>query len=438
MTQTDPAAVPPLVEHLFRTEAARLVGVLTRLLGPAQLSLAEDVTQDALVAALHHWPRSGIPDNPSAWLLQVARRKALDALRREQSFESRAESLGAELDALAERRARAGEAALDSLFADDQLTMILLCCHPAISPDSRVALTLKTVGGFSVGEIARAFFAEESAIAQRLVRAKRALRDEQAPFAVPPAAELPARLGAVLDVLYLMFNEGYATHEGEALLRRDLCAEALRLAELLLTRSETAEPRVRALAALFCFHSSRLETRTDDDGALVRLADQDRTHWDRALITRGLLHFERSAAGEVLTTYHLEAEIAHCHALAASWSATDWPRILAAYDRLLAMTGSAVVALNRVVALREMHGADVARRELDGLAGIPELTRYHLYHGVRAELLDALGNREEAVRAYEEALGLARSAPVQGLIRRRLGEIGGGHVDSSAVRPSSG
>jgi RNA polymerase sigma factor (sigma-70 family) len=258
-TDDAPRVVAPLVEHLFREEAGRLTSLLTRLLGPAQLALAEDVVQEAFIAALGHWPRTGVPSNPSAWLLQVARRKALDALRRDRLLAAREPEIGAELDAAVEAASAAGPETGDDPFADDQLRMILLCCHPVVSAESRVALALKLVSGLSVGEIARALLADERAVAQRLVRAKRALREANVSFDLPEGAALAARLDAVHDVLYLMFNEGHTAHEGASLLRRDLCDEALRLTTRLLHDARTASPATHALAALFEFHASMRE-----------------------------------------------------------------------------------------------------------------------------------------------------------------------------------
>jgi RNA polymerase sigma-70 factor (ECF subfamily) len=429
-----PDGVGDVVEHLFRTESARLTAILTRILGPAHLELAEDSTQEALLAALKHWPVDGVPSNPSAWLLQVARRRALDALRRDASTVDDASS-NAAIEALV---AGPGDREVGEAIADDELRLIFLCCHPAVSRDSRVALTLKLAAGFGVGEIARAFLADETAVAQRLVRAKRALREALAgaPLTMPSAAEIPARLDAVLDVLYLMFNEGHTAHEGTSLLRRDLCHEALRLTELLLTSEATAEPRVHALAALFCFHAARLDARTDAIGALVRLPQQDRTRWDADLVARGVRHLDDSAWGDELTVYHLEAEIAGFHATAPSWEVTEWDRILAAYDLLLIATGSAVVALNRVVAVWHARSAGQALEELDALASRDALQDYHLYHAVRAELLMATGRAKEARTAYEAALGLARLEPARDLLRDRIAGLSGSHVDSEAPRPS--
>jgi RNA polymerase sigma-70 factor (ECF subfamily) len=424
-----------LIDHLFRTESGRLVALLVRLLGPAHLALAEDVTQEAFVAALQHWPHTGIPDTPAAWLLQVARRKALDALRRDRSLDGRAARIAAEFEQRASLVASASAGIGDALD-DEQLGLMFLCCHPAISEDSRVALTLRTVSGFSIGEIARAFLADERSVAQRLVRAKRSLRDTDADFALPEGADLRARMDAVLGVLYLMFNEGHTAHEGEELLRRDLCYESLRLAKLLVRDPRTVAPRVHALAALICFHAARLDARTDASGRLVRLRDQDRARWDAGLIGAGLRHLEQSAGGDELTAYHLEAEIASCHCTACTPEDTNWPRILEAYDRLSALTGSPVVALNRVVALHEVSGPRSAMEALEQLADVPALQRYHAYHGVRADLHTALGTPHEAAAAWRDALACARSGPVRRFIQGRLAALGAPDVDFAGPHPS--
>ena len=416
-------AVPGVVEHLFRSEAGRITALLVRRLGVDRLALAEDATQDALIAALHHWPRTGVPASPAAWLLQVARRKAIDALRRERTLQDRAGAIRDEAE-------RSMHDDRDEPIGDDQLALAFLCCHPALSTESRVALTLKLVGGFGVGEIARAFLADERAVAQRLVRAKRTLRAAEASFEVPAAEALPARIDSVLEALYLMFNEGYAAHEGDALLRRDCCAEALRLAEGLAPQAGARAPRVHALAALFCFHLARFDARTDAAGAVVRLADQDRTRWDRALIARGYRHFGASASGADLSAYHLEAELATCHLEAEAWADTDWDRILALYDRLLGITGSPVVALSRIVAAREAGRSGGALEEIDVLERIPAMRHYFPLHWVRGDLLADLGRTHEAAAALDTALGLAQCEPVRGLLRERLDALGRDDVDS--------
>lgn len=439
-TDDAPQLVAPLVEHLFRGEAGRLTALLTRLLGPAQLALAEDVVQEAFIAALGHWPRSGVPGNPSAWLLQVARRKALDALRRDRSLSERMPEIGAELDAAIAAASGATGEAVDDPFADDQLRMILLCCHPAVTAESRVALALKLVSGLSVAEIARALLADERAVAQRLVRAKRALREANASFEMPAVEALTARLDAVHDVLYLMFNEGHTAHEGETLLRRDLCNEAVRLVRRLLRDSRTASPTAHALAALFEFHAARFDAREDAEGLPVRLADQDRGRWDRAHISRGLAHLEAAASGDRITAFHAEARIASLHAIAPSWDATDWASIVAAYDTLLVLAPSPVAALNRVVAMHHADGAERAWRALRPLLRDGTLAGYAPAQAVRATLLAALGRPDEAREAWAAARALTPSLPLQRQAEQRLAELDAlllaRDVDSAELRPS--
>ncbi|MCE9601802.1 MAG: sigma-70 family RNA polymerase sigma factor [Gemmatimonadetes bacterium] len=438
--------IGPLVDRLFREEAGRLTALLTRLLGVEHMELAEDVVQEAFIAALGHWPRGGVPATPAAWLLQVAKRKAIDAMRRDRAFDQRIPEISAELEEAAQATlpeavpSDPDSSSVDDPFADDRLRMILLCCHPAVSPDSRVALTLKVVSGFGVAEIARAFLADERAIAQRLVRAKRALRDAGATFDMPDGPALNERLESVREVLYLMFNEGHVAHAGDQLVRHELSAEALRLTERLTRHASTASPTTHALAALFCFNAARFTARTGPDGAAVRLAEQDRSLWDGALIARGFHHLEAAATGSDLTAYHVEAEIASIHMMAPAWSATDWARIIAGYDRLMALTHSPVVALNRVVALRELRGAAAAWVPLEALVKEGSLDRYPLLHAVRGALLAELGHRDKAIAAWARARELTASGAMQRQMDQRLDELAelrpGNDVDSGGLRPS--
>ncbi|MEO1087208.1 MAG: sigma-70 family RNA polymerase sigma factor, partial [Acidobacteriota bacterium] len=296
-------SVHGLVEHLFRHQAGRLVAALVRSFGGAHLQLAEEVVQEALIAALRRWPFSGVPEKPAAWLHQVARNRALDRLRRDARFRDKEDAIVARLD----RYTAPPEIALAGDISDEQLRLVFLCCHPELSEDGRAALTLKLVGGFSVDEIARAFFARRSTIAQRLVRAQKRVRDRRLELELPAPEQLPTRLDAVLEAIYLIFNEGYAAHRGEDLVRRDLCAEALRLVEHLVAVDALARPKVHALAALLAFQASRLAARVDVDGDLLPLGNQDRSRWDGDLIRRGFAHLERAAAGDELTAYHLQA-----------------------------------------------------------------------------------------------------------------------------------
>jgi RNA polymerase sigma-70 factor (ECF subfamily) len=407
-----------MVDHLFRTRAGQMVAYLTRLFGPAHLELAEEVVQDALMKALQQWPYSGIPDNPSGWLFRVARNGALDVLRRDASFAGRATAVAAELT-----RAHDGETDLDRLcdtLADDELRMIFMCCHPSLPRESRVALSLKTVGGFSVDEIARAFLASPATIAQRLVRAKRQIRETGLSLDLPPAAEFPQRLGSVLEVIYLLFNEGYAAHQGDELIRVDLCREALRLARLVADAPATADPSAHALVALIAFQGARLDARVDSAGEMILLEDQDRSEWDQRLIALGFRYLDLSAEGSVETAYHLQAAIAAAHAATIDGASTLWPRILELYDQLLAIAPSPVVLLNRAVAVSRVEGVEHALRALIPLERDPTLRAYYLLPAIKGRLLEEIDRRDEAAECYREALARPASGPERRFLERRL------------------
>ncbi len=412
--------VQGLVDHLFRSAAGQMVSYLTRLLGPEHLELAEEVVQESLLKALQLWPHSGVPENPSGWLFQVARNAALDAVRRNRLLEEKAPQLISELQQGFTVPSPAENASTEQL-RDDELRMLCLCCHPELSRDARVALSLKMVGGFGVGEIARAFLAAEPTIAQRLVRAKRQIREQRLSLELPEGAALAARLDAVLEAIYLIFNEGYTAHAGAELVRQDICREALRLAHLL-ADSPLATPQVHALVALIAFQAARLPARVDDSGELVLLDDQDRNLWDQKLIALGFRHFGLAAEGKELTAYHVQAAIASTHAQASTPQATDWAAILALYDQLYALNPSPVVALNRAVALAKLEGAAAALPAVESLARDPALANYYLLPAVRGHLLLELGHRTEAAHAFQEALALPCSEPERRFLRRKLAE----------------
>lgn len=426
-----------------------MVAALTRSLGPAWLPLAEEAVQDALLQALKRWPFHGVPDQPGAWLYRVARNRALDRLRRDASFRGKEEAVRRSLLDAAPPDPEAG-ARLPGEVTDDQLRLIFLCCHPELPRDGRVALTLKTVAGFSVGEIARAFLVRGTTVAQRLVRAQRRIRRREIPFEMPDPEQLPERLDAVLEVLYLFFNEGYSAAGGDALVRADLCAEALRLTEHLAgyleSREEAfVEEEVRreagacgekdderglttgaaahALAALLCFQSSRLPARADERGDPVLLGEQDRRRWDQRLVQRAFAHLERAASGRRLTAYHLQAAIAAEHATAESLDATDWPAILRLYDQLHTLNPSPIVALNRAVALARVDGPAAALAALDALTDEPAVAHYYLFHATRGELLRQLHHPTQAATAYRRALECSMSEPEARFLRRRLAEL---------------
>ena len=432
-------SVPALVDHLFRHDAARMTATLARILGPAHIDLVEDVVQEALLTALGRWPHDGIPANPTAWLVQVAKHRALDVLRRERLAEDREATVREEIGRWSEREHAAS--ADDPVLLDDELRMIFTCCHPAIPADTRVALTLKLAGGFGTSEIARAFLAEETAILQRLVRAKRRIRDAGLSFEVPEGQDLPERLDSVLDVLYAMFTEGHTAHSGDALLRRDICEEAMRLGALLLRHPALAQPGVHALMALFHLHAARFETRADAGGDLLLLAEQDRSEWDQGHIAAGVRHLARSASGDAMTLYHLEAELAACHTLARSWAETDWSRILELYDAIIARTESPVVALNRAIAVAEVAGAVAALSALEALEGESSLRRYPPYEAARGEMLRRLGRYDEARIHFARAAERTVSEPVRRFLNRRIQECTAhthGAVENQEPNPSRG
>ncbi len=407
-----------LLEHLFRQMAGRMTAHLARLLGSARMDQAEEIAQDAMLRALQTWPYQGVPENPPAWLFRTARNLALDLLRREKMVERKHQDLRPEHSTPPE------DGDLDAELRDDELRMILMCCHPEIPREASVALSLKTVGGFSVREIARAFLTEEPTVAQRLVRAKRHIRDRGVTFDLPHGKELKPRLEAALEVLYFVFNEGYAAHEGEDLIRRDLCSEGLRLVRLIAS-SSFATPRAHALAAIMALQSARLPARVDALGNLVLLEDQDAALWDRQSIALGFHHFDLSMAGEELSEYHVQAAIGATHIRSGMAGAVDWSAILRLYDQLLEMSGSPVVALNRAVAVAKVHGPAEALAATDPLTANPALREYYLLLAARGHFLLQLNRRKEAAESFRAALERRCSEPERRLLRRKLGECEG-------------
>jgi RNA polymerase sigma factor (sigma-70 family) len=392
-----------VADDLFRREGARLVATLAAHLGTHRLQLAEDVVQESLVRALQTWPYRGIPENPAAWLTQTAKHIARDALRREQVWHRKEALITAEQEQWLTR----DEASGIHEISDDTLRMLFVCCHPQLSIEARLALALRTVCGLSPAEIGSAFLTSEAAIAKRLVRARQIIRDLRLPFAVPAAADLPARLDGVLTALYLLFNEGYKASSGDRLIREELCQEAIRLTRLLTACPATALPATKALLALMCLNAARLRARVNPTGEIVRLHQQDRHQWDARLIEEGILALGAASTGETISAYHLEAGIAACHCLAAHEESTDWPRILGLYDQLLLLKPTPIVAMNRSVALARVHGS---RAALDALESIPNrhsLEVRHLYHAIRASFLARLGRSDEARAAYQRAADLA-------------------------------
>ncbi len=392
-----------VADDLFRREGARLVATLAANLGTHRLQLAEDAVQEALVRALQTWPYRGIPENPAAWLAHAAKNLALDALRREQTWQRKEAQITAEQ----ERWLMREESPDEPHLADDTLRMLFVCFHPQLSIEAQLALALRTVCGMSPAEIAAAFLTSEAAIAKRLVRARQLIRDLRLPFAVPDAAELPQRLDGVLAALYLLFNEGYKASSGDRVIREELCHEAIRLARLLTTHPATALPATKALLALMCLNAARLKARLSINGEIVRLHHQDRSQWDARLIEEGVLALGAASVGEVISPYHLEAGIAACHCLAADEASTDWPRILHLYDQLLICKPTPIVAMNRSVALARVQGPKAGLKAVEGIPNRHSLEAQHLYHAIRASFLEELGHSAEARAAYQRAAALA-------------------------------
>jgi RNA polymerase sigma factor (sigma-70 family) len=403
-------AVDASLERVLREERSRLIASLVRILG--DWDLAEELVQEAAVAALEHWPAHGLPRNPGAWLMTTARRRAIDRLRRDARFRQRLEQLGKEADEM-ERPIPTG----GPLAADDRLRLLFTCCHPALSREAQVALTLRTVGGLDSAQVARAFLVPESTIAQRLVRAKRKIRDAGIPFRVPEASELPGRLAQVLAVLYLVFNEGYLASDGAAVDRRDLARDAEWLTSLLVRlMPDEAEPL--GLLALMRLHLARVEARFAPDGSLILLPDQDRSRWDAVAIAEAGDLVERGMRMRRPGPNLLQAAIVSVHATAPSYAGTDWAEIVALYDRLFSLQPTPVVALNRALALAELAGPGAALAEIEPLAA--RLDAYHLFHAARGELLRRLGRLDEARAADRRALTLTDNPAERRLLEARL------------------
>lgn len=413
-----PDSTAEIAADLFRRESARLVATLTAHLGTHRLQLAEDVVQEALVRALQTWPYRGVPENPAAWLTQTAKNLALDHLRREQRWHEKEDGIAQEHA----RWAATPSAAAEEGIADDRLRMMFVCFHPQLSEESQTALALRTLCGFSAGEIAAAFLSSEAAIEKRLVRARQRIRELALPFTVPEPHELPARLDGVLRTLYLLFNEGYKASSGDRLVRADLCHEAIRLALLLTAHDATRQPQTHALLALMLLNAARLSARTDNAGNLLRLREQDRSTWDGALIARGLHYLSLAATGDVLSEYHLQAGIAACHCTAASYEATDWPRILAFYDQLARLDDSPVVALNRAVAIAHVRGPQAGIDAIGAIRNAQALDGYYLHYAVIADFELQLGKFAAAAEHLRAALPLARLDSERALLSKRLAE----------------
>ena len=410
------------IDAVWRIESAKLIAGLARMV--RDVGLAEELAQDALVVALEQWPTSGVPDNPGAWLMTTAKHRAIDRLRRHKLQERKHEEIGRDLELDQEETYTEVELAADDHIGDDMLRLIFTACHPVLSMDARVALTLRLLGGLTTDEIARAFLVPEPTVAQRIVRAKRTLTEAQVPFEVPRGQELTERLAAVLGVIYLIFNEGYSATAGDDWMRPALCEEALRLGRVL-AELAPREPEVHGLVALMEIQASRAKARTGPTGEPILLLDQNRAQWDRLLIRRGLASLERAERlSEQRGIYTSQAAIAACHARARTAEATDWRRIATLYAELAQIAPSPVVELNRAVAVSMAAGPAAALAIVEGLAGEPSLKGYHLLPSVRGDLLRKLGRTEEAKREFERAASLTRNARERDLLLGRARECG--------------
>ena len=408
-----------LTDHLFRHESGRIVSILTGIFGIERLQLAEDVVQEAMVRALQTWPYYGVPKNPAAWLTQTAKNLALDVIRREKNFQHKQEQIIGTFEQWGGEGTE-GEAAFESEIRDDRLRLMFACCHPVIPPEAQAALALKTLCGFSPAEIAKAFLTTEAAIAKRLTRARQKIKEWRVPFEIPSGEEMGPRLEGVLQTLYLLFNEGYKASSGPSLIREELCREAIRLAVLLANHPAITQPRVNALAALMLLNAARLPSRLDQEGKILRLEEQDRSRWDRAMIAQGMFHLARSAAGNELSEYHLQAGIAAVHSAAQDYPSTDWPQILALYDRLIELDDSPVVALNRAVALAQVQGPRAGIDAIEKMRHQRTLETYYLLYAVLAEFEYQLSDFQAAATHLRKALQFTELEAERSLLTQRL------------------
>ena len=400
-----------------------MISTLTRIFGIEHLNRAEDVVQETLARALQTWPYYGIPRNPSAWITQVAKNLALDLIRWDRVFRHKASEIGRLLEHICTDTSSEDDIFSEEHIKDDRLRMMFVCCHPRVPAEAQVALALKTLCGFSTAEIARAFLISESAIAKRLTRAKQTIRRTRVPFAIPAGKELTPRLDGVLQTLYLLFNEGYKASGGEQLIREELCHEAIRLGTLLAEHPAGNLPRTHALLALMLLTAARLSTRVDTDGNLLRLKEQDRSRWDQTMIARGLYHLVQSTAGDEASVYHVQAGIAACHCAAKDYASTDWRQILWLYNRLSEMDDSPVVALNRAVAVANVHGPKAGIAAVQAIQKQEQLNSYYLLYAVLGELEAQLDNRQAAIQHVRKALELATMKSEQLFLSKRLQEL---------------
>jgi len=394
-----------IVDHFFRHEHARVIAILTKSFGPEHFERIEDAVQEAMIKAMQSWPYSGVPDNPSGWMLRVAKNTLLDQLRRKQNFNSKEQDIAHTIDVVSQPN----ETLLSDEIEDSLLKMMFACCHPSISVESQIILSLKVLCGFGNGEIARALLKSEDAIAKAYTRARKKFQENVKQLEVPLGDELNERLSSVLKTIYLLFNEGYNRYEGEQLINKDLCLEAMRLTQILVNNVPESTGMPDAMLALMCFHASRFETRLDREGNLLTLKDQNRQLWNAPLIEQGQYHLNRATDAESVTEYHLQASIAAHHCVASTYEQTNWANILKLYDALIELRPGRITQLNRLVALAKVHGEKKALQELTELENENPMFTYYLLHAIKADFMVELGMKDEAVKQLNKAKSLTKN-----------------------------
>jgi RNA polymerase sigma factor (sigma-70 family) len=423
MRSPEDDSVRSLVDNLFRHESGKLISVLTKTFGPKNLELAEDVVQDTLLKALEYWKFHGAPDNPSAWLFTVARNKALDVIRREKHKKEFAEDLNALLKSEYSTGITLHQLINENEIQDEQLRMMFVCCHPSLPEEGQVALILKTLCGFSVAEIAKAFLTSEETITKRLYRAREQFRNENIRFELPPPVDLPARLESVLTAIYLVFNEGYNSSSHDLIIREDLVEESLRLTHLLISNKMTCQHNALALMALLCFHAARLHSRVDDQKRLLTLRHQDRSTWNKDLIELGKSFLNQACEGNAASTYHVEAAIVYEHCVAPDFASTHWAKILELYNLLYQIKPNAMVALNRAVIIAELQGPQAGLAALEKIENIDTIKNYYLLPAVRGEFHFNANNKKEALGNWELAITLTSSQTEKELLREKISNM---------------
>lgn len=415
--------VSQLISALTRTESGKLIAVLTRIFGAHNLTMAEDAVQDVWIKALEHWQANGVPDNPVAWLYKAAKNRAIDIIRKNRRRQVFAPDITQLVDSEYAAAITLEECFREEEIRDDQLRMMFACCHPVISREGQVALILRTLCGFSIPQVARAYITSADTIEKRLYRAKQAFRERQVALEIPSGTDLQKRLDGVLETLYLLFNEAHSASYHDSLIRKDLADDCIRLCSMVAEHEITRFPRTDALLALFCFHTARLQGRVDDNGNLLLLKDQDRALWDKELITKGIYHLSRSATGTHVSKYHLEAAIAYEHCKVRSYRETDWKAILGFYDMLVTITPSPVIFLNRAIVIKELMGPHEALAVIRAITGINFLDKYYLLHAIIGELHLEMHHPHLAKPRFETALKLAVSDAEKRFVRQKLDNI---------------